>query len=177
MSATLSALVRPNTIEINEKLSKLNLTGSPAPLKLGNSLDKYPHTDSTPTIGTEFERGVQLSELLKAPNADELIRDLAILGESKTTVFLIRVSILTSSIVSQRGVVFFRDQDINIEDQKILGTKLGELSGKPDTSKLHVHPITEESSELGDEVSVISSERAKEYDRGSEKRDRSKLSA
>ena len=83
MSATTTqTLVSPATLEINEKLSKLNLTGSPAPLKLGNSLDKFPRTDSTPTIGTEFERGVQLSELLKAPNADELIRDLAILGES-----------------------------------------------------------------------------------------------
>jgi hypothetical protein len=82
MSATTtSTLVSPATVEINEKLAKLNLTGSPAPLKLGNSLDKYPKVDSTPTIGTEFERGVQLSELLKAPNADELIRDLAILSK------------------------------------------------------------------------------------------------
>ena len=65
--------------------------------------------------------------------------------------------------VSQRGVVFFRDQDINIEEQKLLGTKLGELTGKPASSKLHIHPVTEESSELGDEISVISSERNRKY--------------
>lgn len=45
----------------------------------------------------------------------------------------------------------------------MLGTKLGELSGKPESSKLHVHPITEETSELGDEISVISSERNGQY--------------
>jgi hypothetical protein len=39
-------------------------------------------------------------------------------------------------LVSKRGVVFFRNQDINIDDQKILGQKLGELTGKPDTSKV-----------------------------------------
>jgi hypothetical protein len=38
--------------------------------------------------------------------------------------------------VSQRGVVFFRNQDIGIDDQKILGQKLGELTGKPATSKV-----------------------------------------
>lgn len=43
---------------------------------------------------------------------------------------------LTRAVVSQRGVVFFRDQDINIDDQKVLGQKLGELTGKPETSKV-----------------------------------------
>ena len=39
-------------------------------------------------------------------------------------------------IVSQRGVVFFRNQNINVEQQKLLGQKLGELTGKPETSKV-----------------------------------------
>ena len=60
------------------------------------------------------------------------------------------------------------------EEQKLLGTKLGELTGKPASSKLHIHPITEESSELGDEISVISSERNSKY---SDRADRSQLSA
>lgn len=77
--------------------------------------------------------------------------------------------------MSQRGVVFFREQEITINEQKLLGIKLGELSGKPASSKLHVHPITEESSELGDEISVISSER--QMRTNVEKRDTSKLSA
>lgn len=45
------------------------------------------------------------------------------------------ITILTK-IVSRRGVVFFRNQSINSDDQKILGQKLGELTGKPATSKV-----------------------------------------
>ena len=77
--------------------------------------------------------------------------------------------------MSQRGVVFFREQELTIEEQKLLGTKLGELSGKPASSKLHVHPITEEASELGDEISVISSDRKKQSE--GDRRDRSTLSS
>ena len=77
--------------------------------------------------------------------------------------------------MSQRGVVFFRDQELTIDEQKLLGTKLGELSGKPASSKLHVHPITEETSELGDEISIISSERNREYN--TPRADRSTFSA
>lgn len=74
-------LILPETEKVAEKIAALRLTGAPAPLKLGKSLDAYEKTDSTPTIGTEFARGVQLTDLLKAPNADEIIRDLAILGK------------------------------------------------------------------------------------------------
>jgi alpha-ketoglutarate-dependent taurine dioxygenase len=38
--------------------------------------------------------------------------------------------------VSQRGVVFFRNQSLTVDEQKILGQKLGELTGKPETSKV-----------------------------------------
>jgi alpha-ketoglutarate-dependent taurine dioxygenase len=41
--------------------------------------------------------------------------------------------------VSQRGVVFFRNQNITVEEQKVLGQKLGELTGKPETSKVYRH--------------------------------------
>jgi len=44
--------------------------------------------------------------------------------------------VLMKSTVSQRGVVFLRNQDISVEQQKILGQKLGELTGKPETSKV-----------------------------------------
>ena len=43
--------------------------------------------------------------------------------------------------VSQRGVVFFRNQNIDLRAQKELTQKLGELAGKPETSKLHVQPL------------------------------------
>lgn len=68
--------------------------------------------------------------------------------------------------VSQRGVVFFRKQDgLNNELQKELAQRLGELAGKPETSKLHIHPVSNSGRRLGgkdDEISVISSEQAKE---------------
>lgn len=68
--------------------------------------------------------------------------------------------------VSQRGVVFFRKQDdLDNELQKELAQRLGELSGKPETSKLHIHPVSNSGRRLGgrdDEISVISSEQAKQ---------------
>jgi hypothetical protein len=58
--------------------------------------------------------------------------------------------------VSQRIVVIFRGQDISIEDQKILGQKLGQLSGKPSTSGLHIHPVVRSGAPgSDDEISVI----------------------
>lgn len=67
--------------------------------------------------------------------------------------------------VSQRGVVFFRKQDdLDNDLQKELAQRLGELSGKPETSKLHIHPVSNSGRTLGgkdDEISVISSEQAK----------------
>ena len=73
---------------------------------------------------------------------------------------------LTTHTVSQRGVVFFRKQDdINNDLQKQLVQRLGELSGKPESSKLHIHPVINAGRRLGggdNEISVISSEQAKE---------------
>ena len=54
--------------------------------------------------------------------------------------------------------MFFRAQKINLEQQERLTTMLGELSGKPSSSKLHTHPLTKEYTEGGDFVTVISSE-------------------
>lgn len=64
--------------------------------------------------------------------------------------------------MSQRGVVFFRKQD-NLDNdlQKELVQRLGELSGKPSTSGLHIHPVVNsgrEHSVKDDEISVISSQ-------------------
>jgi hypothetical protein len=53
--------------------------GTKQPLRPSQSLEKFEHFDVTPVIGTEF-KDVQLTSLLSAPNSDELIRDLAILG-------------------------------------------------------------------------------------------------
>jgi alpha-ketoglutarate-dependent taurine dioxygenase len=109
-------------------------------------------------IGEEFAK-LQISEILED---DDKVRDLAILGISQ---YSDKGSIVLTHSVSQRGVVFFRDQDLTIEAQKVLGQKLGELTGKPETSKLHRHALSnskrgiavDENGKLDDEVSVISS--------------------
>ena len=49
----------------------------PQPLKLSGALDQFESFHSTPCIGTEFPKA-NLVEWLRAPNSDELIRDLAI---------------------------------------------------------------------------------------------------
>lgn len=44
-----------------------------------------------------------------------------------------------TATVSQRGVLFFKNQSIDSDEQKILGQKLGELTGKPGSSKVSYH--------------------------------------
>jgi len=103
------------------------------------SLSKFQWEDQSTVIGTKFtDPSLQLSSLVRSPNATQQLKDLA-------------------HLVSHRGVVFFANQDLNIDDQKRLAILLGELTGKPETSTLHRHPISEESSELSGDVSVISS--------------------
>ncbi|KAH9941398.1 hypothetical protein B0H21DRAFT_753037 [Amylocystis lapponica] len=112
------------------KLS-LALRASTQPLQPTGALDGYEY----------------LSDLLKAQNSDELIRELAI-------------------IVSQRNVVFFRDQDITMKNKNwYLGNKLGILSGRPKESGLHIHPTTQPS-ELPLEIHTITNkkDKTKEYD-------------
>ena len=61
----------------------------PQPLKLSGILDEFESFHSTPCIGTEFPKA-NLAEWLKAPNSDQLIRDLAI----TSIVYLIAASYL-----------------------------------------------------------------------------------
>ncbi|KAF2400139.1 taurine catabolism dioxygenase [Trichodelitschia bisporula] len=111
------------------------------PLKASGALADVESIDITPVIGTEFPNA-NLVEWLNAPNANALLRDLAIK-------------------ISERGVVFFRAQDnLTNELQKQLIIKLGELTGRPKTSGLHIHPILNTERELGGndpEISTISS--------------------
>lgn len=51
------------------------------PMQLAGALDKFESFDVTPVIGKEFPNA-NLAEWLKADNADELIRDLAITGKN-----------------------------------------------------------------------------------------------
>ncbi|KAK0629262.1 hypothetical protein B0T17DRAFT_589129 [Bombardia bombarda] len=126
----------------DENALPARLEGHKEPLKLSGALDHFESFDVTPVIGREFPK-VDVVELLSAPNSDELLRDLAI-------------------TISQRGVVFFRAQNSLTDDlQKQLVHRLGQLSGKPATSGLHIHPVSNASRELGgkdNEISVISSQ-------------------
>ncbi|PKY00218.1 taurine catabolism dioxygenase [Aspergillus campestris IBT 28561] len=122
--------------------SKVSLQGTARePLKPSGVLDAFESFEVTPIIGREYPNA-SLKDFLRAPNSDDLLRDLAI-------------------TISQRGVVFFRKQDGLDDDlQKELIQRLGELSGKPSTSGLHIHPIANserEHSVKDNEISIISS--------------------
>ena len=121
-AASLITETLPSTLTVKDESTRNKFATPP---KYTGALDKYEKFDVTRVIGTEFKQGIQLAELLKAPNSDDLIRDFAIL-------------------IAQRGVVILRAQEITLEEQKDLTQKLGALSGKPDSSKLHTHPLTRE---------------------------------
>ena len=113
-----------------------------APLTYSGALDRVltTKTDLTPVIGTELT-GVQIRALLKETD-DSLFRDLAVL-------------------ISRRGVVYLKSQDVIPEEMKNFMLRLTDAAGCPPSSGLHVHPLTEEGSELGDQISAISSEKQK----------------
>lgn len=125
----------------------------PAPLTFSGALEeKYGQysQDLSPLLGTEYSTEVQISDLLKN---EEALRDLAVL-------------------ISRRGLVTFRNQNVSVQEQKDFVKRLGELAGKPKTSGLHIHPIAAAGGILGEdglidpEVSFISSKIATSYSKG-----------
>jgi len=77
------------------------------PMVNSGTLNKYTHQDLTPVIGTEFER-LQVTELLESD--EQLIKDLAV-------------------TVSQRGVVFLRNQDVTPQQMKDLMERITRAAG------------------------------------------------
>ncbi|CVK98803.1 probable taurine dioxygenase [Fusarium proliferatum] len=111
------------------------------PLKLIGLLDKYESFSVTPVIGTEFT-DANVAEWLKADNSDDLIRELAI-------------------TISRRGVVFFRAQkDLTNELQMELADRLGRLTGKPESSTLHVHPLQNFNPDEEKHINTITTDQA-----------------
>ncbi|KAG7528254.1 hypothetical protein FFLO_06286 [Filobasidium floriforme] len=105
--------------------------------------DKYSNFAATPATGTEFRAfSTDGKPTLSIREVLEDEQKLAQLGK----------------LVSERGVVFFRDAVISPEEQISLVDKLGKLGGKPADSGLHIHPLTLEGGKYGDEISVISNE-------------------
>ncbi|KAH7376697.1 alpha-ketoglutarate-dependent taurine dioxygenase [Plectosphaerella cucumerina] len=127
---------KPSTVVGGDDVARPRLS---KPLTYSGSLDKFTSNDLTPVIGREY-LDLQVVDLLKAE--DKVIQDLAL-------------------TISQRGVVFLRDQDVTPVQMKDFMLRLTEQAGSPSSSGLHVHPLTEEGSELGDQISVISSEKQK----------------
>lgn len=143
------------------------------PLKVSGALPPD-YFDVTSIIGREYPT-VQLSGLMSSPTRDEYIKDLAITGMwifwwHYARLWLYKVEQLLQSLtwttVSERGVVFFRNQkDLTVSMQKELIDLLGRLSGKPASSGIHIHPLLEGKRDVGindagdvdDHISVISS--------------------
>ncbi|GAA5936408.1 hypothetical protein JCM10213_000311 [Rhodosporidiobolus nylandii] len=73
--ATITATTAAQTL--TTALGPLAVRGTTVPLEPTGALDRYSPVDLTPVIGTQLT-GVQLTELLEAPSADELLRELAI---------------------------------------------------------------------------------------------------
>lgn len=111
------------------------------PMSYTGSLDSYPHKDLTPVIGREYTN-LQAVDILNSPNRAQLISDLAV-------------------TVSERGVVFLRNQDITADQMLELTEILTEKAGCPPSSHMNVHPLSNDYSELGNSVGVISSEMQK----------------
>lgn len=92
------------------------------PLRVSGLLDRlYEFDELTPALGRTYPT-LQLRDLLHHEKADELIRDLAI-------------------VISRRGVVFFKNQDLSPHEQKFVTDRLGHVTGKPASSGLHIHPV------------------------------------
>ncbi|KAL7422105.1 hypothetical protein Q5752_002748 [Cryptotrichosporon argae] len=134
------ALAQPSPIE---SLKAAVANGTVRDVAKPPDLTAYAHFDSTPSIGTEFRA--------YSPDGAPVLDIRTVLADDAKIKALGR-------LVSERGVVFFRDAVLSPQEQLELVDKLGQFGGKPATSRLHIHPCTLAGSELGDEVSVISND-------------------
>ncbi|KAK3075313.1 hypothetical protein LTR53_001514 [Teratosphaeriaceae sp. CCFEE 6253] len=138
-------------LSLKEQHSQSNTTKSKyendGPIRSTGALDHLDSFDVTPVIGREFPTA-NLVELIEAPNADDLLRELAY-TRSRTCLAIICLTELQDNLTNDL--------------QKQLVHRLGELTGKPSTSKLHIHPVLNSEDEFGEkresdqEISTISS--------------------
>lgn len=79
----------PSAIPVDSHAPPPGYTKKEDPHRVGlvstGSLDHFVFDDVTPAIGTEYPDANIVDDLLNAPNADQLIRDLAIKSESCTS--------------------------------------------------------------------------------------------
>jgi len=123
-------------------------------LKPNGALDSFKTFEVTPAIGQEFP-DVQIKDIISAPNSDELLQEFA-------------------RVISTRGVVFFRSQDLTLAQQKEFTRRIGILSGKPSTSGLHIPAtfnagqdiVVDAEAQKDPEIFIVSNRLAKKmYDR------------
>jgi hypothetical protein len=82
VSEAISASVSESGSQIGEEetgMKKFTVTFSP-PLEQGPAIDHWKYQDLTRALGREY-LDIDLVEVLEAPNADDLLRDLAITSE------------------------------------------------------------------------------------------------
>jgi hypothetical protein len=77
----MSTEVRTTQIQDIESQSQAQAPYPRRPLQLKGILEQYESFDVTPVVGREF-KDVNLKEWLRAPNSDDLLRDLAITSRS-----------------------------------------------------------------------------------------------
>lgn len=83
---------------------KQKIVNGRQPLRYSGTLDQFKSEEITPVIGTEYPE-TNLVELLKSPNADELLRDLAVKSKVIRAYLRTRTSGLTAQ--SRNGASFF----------------------------------------------------------------------
>lgn len=108
------------------------------PLEYTGSLDSYKQADVTPVIGREYH-GLQIADMLNSKDRDQIIKDLALTGKPfprTPPIQALRFCIspfchrdANARLVSQRGVVFLRAQDVTPQQMKEFMEHVTELAG------------------------------------------------
>lgn len=137
---TTSSAIRGGEWQARTRLSR--------PLEYTGSLDSYTQLDLTPVIGREYH-GLQIADVLKSKDRDQIIKDLAVTGKPFNeytpfnsfvfAIFWFFIKMLMLNLVSQRGVVFLRAQDVTPQQMRDFMEHLTELAG---CVRLHGPPVT-----------------------------------
>jgi len=107
----------------------------------GSKYPPFKDTGSLDGFTTEF-KNVDLAEWLRAPNSDDMIKDLALLCKLSNCYWYRLGLTLIKLIVAQRGVIFFRGQsNINNELQKELCKRLNAIGGAPQGNGFYRHSL------------------------------------
>jgi hypothetical protein len=102
---------------------------------MSGALDRFKYVECSPALGREYH-GLQLSSII---DDEAIVKDLAISSMSAHTISDLTLMPRALS-VSERGVLFFDDQDISAADTKRLLLKFNRLTGAPKQSGIYKVP-------------------------------------